>query len=136
MVALEEVIEVALTAEMTGGTAALLTVTETLPLVAVFPAASLATAASVCVPLAAVAVFQETLYEGPAPLTTLPRFAPSSLNWTPVTPTLSVAFAVTVTPVPLTVAPFAGAVIDTDGGIVSLFTVTETLPLVAVFPAA
>jgi hypothetical protein len=42
--------------------------------------------------------------------------------------------AVTVT-VPLTVAPFAGAVIETTGGGVTLFTVMETL-LVAVFPAA
>jgi hypothetical protein len=45
-----------------------------------------------------------------------------------------VALAVIVT-VPLTVAPFAGAVIETTGGVVSLFTVTETL-LLAVKPAA
>jgi hypothetical protein len=45
-----------------------------------------------------------------------------------------VALAVTVT-VPLTVAPFAGAVSETTGGVVSLFTVMEAL-LVAVLPAA
>src|SRR5947207_900765 len=45
-----------------------------------------------------------------------PRFAPSSLNWTPTTPTLSLAFADTVT-VPVTDAPAAGAVIATVGGV-------------------
>jgi len=49
---------------------------------------------------------------------------------------LSEAVALTVT-VPLTVALFAGEVIETVGGVVSaLFTVTFTLALVAVFPAA
>jgi len=50
---------------------------------------------------------------------------------------LSVAFALTVT-VLETVAPLAGAVIDTTGGVVSgvvLLTVTVTLALVAEFPA-
>jgi hypothetical protein len=46
-----------------------------------------------------------------------PRLAPSNLNWTPTTPTLSVAFAKTVTAVPDTVAPLAGAVIETVGGV-------------------
>jgi hypothetical protein len=40
--------------------------------------------------------------------------APSSLNWTPATPTVDVAFAVSVT-FPLTVVPFAGDVIVTVG---------------------
>src|SRR5439155_23091416 len=51
---------------------------------------------------------------------------------------LSAAFAETVTP-PDTVAPAAGAVIDTAGGVVSgtgLFTVTLTAAEVAVLPAA
>jgi hypothetical protein len=50
---------------------------------------------------------------------------------------LSLAFAVTET-VPFTVAPFAGAVIETVGGVVSvvLLTVTVTLALVVLFPAA
>ena len=47
-----------------------------------------------------------------------PRLTPSSLNWTPATPTLSDAFAETPT-VPETVAPPAGAVMATVGGAVS-----------------
>jgi hypothetical protein len=49
---------------------------------------------------------------------------------------LSLAFAVTEI-VPLTVAPLAGAVMDTVGGVVSevvLLTFTATPVLVAVFP--
>src|SRR5579862_7001682 len=105
----------AATAEITGG---LLTVTVILVLVVLFPAASLATAASVCDSLLAAVVSHEIEYTGPLPVTTAPRLAPSSLNCTPVTPTLSVAFADTVI-VPDTVAPFAGALIDTTGGVVS-----------------
>jgi hypothetical protein len=60
-----------------------------------------------------------------------PRFAPSTWNCTLATPTLSDAFAVTET-TPVTVAPFAGAVKDTVGGVVSgggaLFTV-NIIPL-------
>ena len=44
--------------------------------------------------------------------------APSSRNCTPATPTLSAALAVTVTD-PDTVAPAAGPVIDTVGGVTS-----------------
>ena len=62
-----------------------------------------------------------------------PKFTPSSLNCTPVTPTPSVAVAVTVTAPPLTNEPFAGAVIDTVGGVLSI--VTERVA-VAVFPVA
>ncbi len=51
-------------------------------------------------------------------MSSAPTFTPSSLNWTPATPTLSLADAETVT-VPLSVAPAAGDVIETDGGIVS-----------------
>ena len=47
-------------------------------------------------------------------MTSLPRFAPSSLNWTPATPRLSLALAVTETDAE-TVDPLAGAVIDTAG---------------------
>src|SRR2546425_8039902 len=47
-----------------------------------------------------------------------PRLAPSSLNCTPATPTLSLAVADTVT-VPDTVAPAAGAVTATVGGVPS-----------------
>ena len=48
-----------------------------------------------------------------------PRALPSSVNWTLVTPTLSEAFAETVTAVPLTVVLAAGAGRDTVGAWVS-----------------
>jgi hypothetical protein len=43
-----------------------------------------------------------------------PKFAPSRRNWTAAIPALSVAEAVIVT-TPLTVAPFDGDVIETEG---------------------
>src|SRR6266851_5636773 len=112
------------------------TVTFTGAEVVVLPAASRATAVRACAPAVAVAVFQATEYG--AVVTSVPRFEPSSLNWTPTTPTLSVAVALTVV-VPVTVAPFAGAVIATVGGVVSgvgFETVTETGADVVVLPAA
>jgi len=58
---------------------------------------------------------------------------------TPTTPTLSEALAVIVV-CPETVAPAAGAVTETSGGVVSgagaLLTVTLTVVEVALFPAA
>ncbi len=114
----------------------LLTVTETDVLVVELPAASRATAVSVCAPLATEAVFHETEY-GEA-VSSAPRLAPSSLNCTPTTPTLSEAFAVTLS-VDETVCPAEGAVIETVGLVVSatwLLTVTETDVLVVEFPAA
>ena len=51
-----------------------------------------------------------------------PRAAPSRVNCTLATPTLSDAFACTVT-VPETVVPPAGAVTETVGAVVSLVTV-------------
>jgi hypothetical protein len=62
---------------------------------------------------------------------------PSTWNCTLATPTLSAAFAKTLTG-PETLAPAAGALIDTVGGVVSvgvLLTVTVTAALVALFPA-
>src|SRR5439155_25335475 len=96
------------TALITGG--ALSTVTLTTLAGAVLPAASRAMAVKLWEPLATRVVFQEIAYG--AAVTSAPRFAPSSLNCTPTTPTLSVALAETVT-VPATVTPAAGAVIDT-----------------------
>src|SRR5438552_17420971 len=96
--------------------ALLSTVTLTAVEVVVLPAASRATAVKLCEPLLAVVVFQETEYG--ATVTSAPRFAPSSLNCTPTTPTLSVALAATVI-VLATVAPAVGAVIETAGGGVS-----------------
>src|SRR5205807_1799558 len=80
------------------------------------PAASRATAVSVCEPLLAVVVFQETEYGAAASST--PRLAPSSRNCTPTTPTSSEALAVTLV-VPPTVAPETGEVMLTVGGVVS-----------------
>jgi hypothetical protein len=93
------------------------TVTVTPAEVPVLPAASRATADSIwAAPLVAVVVSQVTAYGGV--VTWTPRLTPSSLNWTPATPILSVALADTVT-VPLTVAPARGTVIAIVGGVVS-----------------
>ena len=51
-------------------------------------------------------------------------------------PTLSEADAATVTLLPDTVDPSAGAVSDTVGGVVSLLTVTVTAVAVVALPAA
>src|SRR5436190_2007738 len=90
-----------------GGVVSLNTVTVTAAEVVRLPAASRATAVSVCEPLLAVVVFQETEYGAAASST--PRLAPSSRNCTPTTPTLSEALAVTLV-VPPTVAPETGEV--------------------------
>ena len=58
-----------------------------------------------------------------------PRLTPSSLNWTPATVPLSPAVAVTDTDAE-TVAPDAGAVIATVGGVES-----EAAAALASFPA-
>src|SRR5439155_10273794 len=94
-------------------------------------AASRATAVKLWFPLEAKMLFHETEYG--AAVTSAPRLAPSSLNCTPRTPTLSVALAETVI-VPATEAPAVGAVSETVGG--ALSTVTVTTAEVAVFPAA
>src|SRR3989442_1790108 len=95
---------------------ALSTVTVTAVEGAVLPAASRATAVRLWAPLATRVVFQEIEYG--AAVISAPRLAPSSLNCTPTTPTLSVALAETVI-VPETVAPATGAVSATVGGVVS-----------------
>ena len=97
----------------------MLTVTLTTVAVLVLPAASRATAVSVCAAFVAVAVFQ--LVEYGAAVSSAPRFWPSSLNCTPATPTSSEAVAVTFTD-PESVAPWAGAVTDTDGRVESALT--------------
>src|SRR5437870_10541784 len=102
----EEMLE-ADTVEITGEV--LSTVTPTAAEVAVFPAASRATAVRLCVPLVAKLVFQETEYG--ATVSSAPRLTPSSLNCTPATPTLSEAEAETVTAAPETVAPLPGALV-------------------------
>src|SRR5579859_2926298 len=104
------------TGRLSGGVTVLFTVTVTGAAEAWLPAASHAVAVSVCEPFAIFVVSSVPLYG--ALLNALPRFAPSSLSCTPVTPTLSDAPAVTVME-PDTVAPLAGAVTETVGGVVS-----------------
>ena len=99
-----------------GAVASLNTVTLTAVAVLVLPAASRATAVRVWPVLVAVRVSHATEYG--ALVSSAPRFAPSSLNWTPVTAVSSEAFAVTLT-VPPTVVASAGAVIDTVGAVLS-----------------
>ena len=94
----------------------LLAVIDTAALVALFPAVSTTTAVRLCLPFTNVVVFNDCEYGAAA--TAVPRFVPSTWNCTLATPTLSLALAETVT-VPATVAPLAGAVIDTVGGVVS-----------------
>ena len=53
-------------------------------------------------------------------MSSTPRLAPSSLNCTPTTPTLSEALAETATEEPDTVALLAGAEREMVGGVVSL----------------
>jgi len=106
-----------------GGGGALATFTVTGAEVLLLPAASRATAVRACVPSLEPAVFHDTEYG--AAVSSAPRFAPSSLNCTPTTPTLSDALALTVT-VPASVAPPAGELMLTLGGAVSLNTVTVT----------
>src|SRR4029079_4362276 len=77
---------------------------------------SRARAEKVWLPLASPAVLYET--EKGAVVSSAPALAPSTRNCTPATPTLSAALAETVM-VPETVAPAAGAVIATVGGVVS-----------------
>src|SRR5690242_19569430 len=76
----------------------------------------MARAVSVCEPFGDEVVSHETEYGDV--VSAAPRALPSSKNCTLATATSSVAFAVTVT-VPKTVAPPAGAVIETVGGVVS-----------------
>src|SRR5205807_1944632 len=115
--------------ETVGG--AVSSVTLTAGEVVALPAASRATAVGVGTPAAGAGVAQEAAYG--AAVASAPRLAPSSLNWTPTTPTLSVALAETVI-VPATEAPAVGAASETVGG--ALSTVTLTAAEVAVFPAA
>jgi hypothetical protein len=86
------------------------TFTVTPAAVVMLPAASRARAVSVWLPLDVVAEFHEIEYG--LVMSSVPTFAPSSRNCTPMTATLSDALAETVT-VPPTVDPLAGAVIDT-----------------------
>ena len=96
--------------------------------VVLLPDASRALAETTCELLLAVVVFHVTEYG--AAVSSLPRLAPSNRNWTPAIPTLSDAFAATVTAVPATTALFAGADIETVGAIVSAPAVTVSANVV------
>jgi hypothetical protein len=110
------------------------TVTVTAAEVVELPAASRALAVRECEPLVAVVVFHEVEYG--EVVSSAPSAVPSTKNWTPATPTLSEAEALTVV-VPETVAPDDGEVMLTVGGVVSAFdTVTVTAVEVVVLPAA
>src|SRR5439155_9130477 len=117
-----------------GGVVSFDTVTVAAAEVVLFPATSRATAVSLWLPLPTAVLSQVT--ENGEVVSSAPSGVPSNWNCTPTTPTLSEAEAATDTD-PDTVAPSAGAVSDTAGGVVSAFaTVTLTLAAVAVFPAA
>src|SRR5262249_53360967 len=121
-------------ASTTGGVdATLVTVTVTAADVVWLPAASRARADSVWLPFVVPVEFHAIWYG--AVVTSVPTAAPSSRNCTPAMPTLSLAFADTVTAVPLTVEPSAGAVIATVGAVTSLLTVTVTGADVVWLPA-
>ena len=92
------------------------TVTEAMVEALVFPASSLAIAMMLFEPLVVPVVSQE--YEYGEDVSSAPRFTPSSLNWTPTTPTLSEAVAVRLV-VPERVELLAGAVRETVGRVVS-----------------
>src|SRR5450432_1692733 len=80
--------------------------------VAAFPPGSRTIAESTWLPPDTVVVFQLMPYG--AVVSSAPRFAPSRRNWTPATPSSSVALAEIAT-APDTVDPLAGAVIETLG---------------------
>ena len=112
--------------ETVGGTVSVLeTLTVTGAEVVRLPAASRATAVSVCVPLAVSVEFQLMLY-GLAMSSALSG-APSILNCTPAMPRLSLAVADTVTALPEILAPAAGAVSATVGEVRSGVNSTSTL---------
>ncbi len=110
-----------------------ITVMLTVAEVEALPASSRAMAVSIWPPSTAVVVFQDIEYG--EVVSSVPRLAPSSLNCTPTTETLSLAFAETVTVAEM-VAPPAGAVMETDGGVVSFAAVTVMPAEVVTLPAA
>ncbi len=91
----------AITGALTAGIA-LFTLTVTVVEVAVLPIASLATAVKAWLAFETEAVSQVIPYG--LEVSSAPRLVPSNLNWTPTTPTLSVAVADNDTPAPETVA--------------------------------
>jgi len=122
---------VAMNDEITGAVFA--TVTAMPADVAEFPDVSVAKAVSVCAAFEAVVEFQEIEYG--AVVMAAPMFAPSNLNCTLATATLSAALAVNET-VPVRVAPAEGAVTETVGGVVSAAGVEPVRPTWCGLPAA
>jgi hypothetical protein len=104
---------------------------------ATFPLVSVAVAITVCAPFEAEFVFHITV--NGAEVSVAPITPPSTLNTTVATPTLSVAFTLSVT-MPPTFELGNGDIKVTTGGILSvilvaLFTLTVTGADVEVFPA-
>ena len=102
--------------EVMVGSVALLTVTEIVEGFDKLFDVSLETADKECVALDAVVVSQEIEYG--EVVSSEPMLLPSNLNCTPPTAILSEALAETET-LPVTVAPLAGSVKETVGGVVS-----------------
>src|SRR5262249_46267607 len=117
--------------EQVGGVVSALFVVTVRVAVAVLPAASRATAVSVCEPLATVDEIHEMVYG--ATVSSVPMSLPSTRNCTPATPTSSLALAVTLA-VPVTVAPDAGAVNATVGAVTSRGCAETTLEKLLWFP--
>src|SRR3954469_4588563 len=111
---------------------ALLTLTVTVLDVVVCPSLSSATAVRLWAPLVAAVVFHVAEYG--LVVSAAPRLVPSTRNCTLVTPRSSPALALIATVAPDTVAPAAGAVIETVGGL-PLSTVTATALEVVVLPS-
>src|SRR5262245_50033734 len=107
-----------------GGLTLLWTVTPIAPEVVRFPAPSRVTAVSVCAPFGTLVVSHMTEYG--AVRSSAPRFAPSSMNWTPTTPTLSDANADTVTREDGD-EPCGGVMMETVGEVVSAPLLTATV---------
>jgi hypothetical protein len=114
------------------GTTAFDTVTVTGSDAVTLPARSLATAVTVWEPFDMPAVFQEPEYG--ATKSSAPRLLPSTLNWTPTTPTLSEAEALRDTR--LDTVPAKGEDMDMTGAVVSGGGVTVTVTDFAAVPPA
>ena len=106
------------------GGGVLSTFTVTPPLAVVLLAASRARAVIMWEPSTTEVVFHEILYG--AAVSSAPEFIPSTINWTPIIPTLSAALAV-MEIVPATVAFDTGDVIEIVGAMVSCVVALDLL---------
>src|SRR5919198_246062 len=98
-----------------------------------FPAVSRARAERVCNPLDVVLVSHRMEYGA---VRSTPMLTPSSRKSTSATPTLSPAWAETVTELPATVEPDAGAVMDALGAVTSSVVADAAVERRELWPAA